>query len=493
MSTPWLCFVVVLLTAGQWVYAQDDDDPDEGRKGLFGKLRKLSPKEEEMEEMVEAAQEAHEQGQYAQAIALVNRVLTLNPRHAVALHQRAVAQVELGREQGSAPRIRAGLEDARQALAIDGNEYPVFHIPYFYGLTSLAELEGKKSHAELCLQIARPLARSERLEPEVREAVYLQIALACNAMADYKGAADAYNQALRINDTEAGAFLGRAEALAKLDDPQVALMAYEDTIRRFPTEAMAYNNRGAFLLEKGRLEQARNDFTQALEHHPQMVMALLNRGYSWFLDQNWPAAEKDFVSALEIDPNFLLARRYLGSTEFALGKVAEAVKLREAAGVSAPTDPDVLLERGIARLRTGSPDKAAQDLQATIAARPGFAEPRVWLFFARIQAGQAELAANELNAWIAKPGGASWDLDVAKVLVGKSTEEALFKLAEQGSENDRLARKCVAHFYLGMQAALRNDRPSAQKHWEESLKTGQTRLPLYHASYFELRVRPNLK
>src|SRR4029077_15220713 len=111
----------------------------------------------------------------------------------VAYYLRASGKVELGRISGSGKQVRDGIVDARQAILLAGNEYPWVHIPYLYGLTSLAEIERRREHADLAIKVATPvlqLPESKGYTADDRANVCYQRGLAYAARGDFKLAAN---------------------------------------------------------------------------------------------------------------------------------------------------------------------------------------------------------------------------------------------------------------------------------------------------------------
>ena len=66
-----------------------------------------------------------------------------------------MAKVELGRIDRSGKQIRDAIADARQGIILAGNEFPWVHIPYLYGLTTLAE--NRREHADLAIKVVTPV------------------------------------------------------------------------------------------------------------------------------------------------------------------------------------------------------------------------------------------------------------------------------------------------------------------------------------------------
>jgi tetratricopeptide (TPR) repeat protein len=198
-----------------------------------------------IENIVRQAQAAYQQQDYAQCIDLTTQVLDANPRHSVARYHRASAQIDLGRRDRSVQKIRAGIADAREALGIAGKQYLIFHIPYFYGLTSLAEIENKRAHADLTISVATPLLTREDLPANVKPLVYYQRALAKVYLKDYLGAAADYGEAVKLDPKFQSAHFGRADAFLKAKDPVRARASFDLAVNMLPNDALVFNKDGS--------------------------------------------------------------------------------------------------------------------------------------------------------------------------------------------------------------------------------------------------------
>src|SRR5260370_27882517 len=100
------------------------------------------------------AESAYQQSDFPRVIDLATWLIANFPEdHAyIAYHLRASAKIELGRAASSVKQVREGINDARQGLAQAGQEFPWLHIPYLYGLISLAEIERRPEHADMAIQ-----------------------------------------------------------------------------------------------------------------------------------------------------------------------------------------------------------------------------------------------------------------------------------------------------------------------------------------------------
>lgn len=120
------------------------------------------------------------------------------------------------------------------------------------------------------------------------------------AQADYKGAVEAYSQALQAYEPNAYALYNRANAYRKLEEYDAAIADYTSALKIAPDNLFAYLYRGMALSETKQLEAAIADFTKVVEQNPQHALAFHQRGESYLAKGNSEAATKDFQTAASL-------------------------------------------------------------------------------------------------------------------------------------------------------------------------------------------------
>lgn len=434
-----------------------------------------------LENIVRQAQSAYQQQQYEQAIDLTSQVLNSNPRHAVARYYRASALIDLGRREASAQKVRAGIADAREALGIAGKQHLIFHIPYFYGLTSLAELENKPAHAQLAVSIATPLATKEDLPANVRPLVYYQRALAKMLLKDYLGAAADYGEAVKLDPQFQTAHFGRADAFLKAGDPGKARASFDQAVAELSDDALVFNNRGTFNVQQGRIDAAIADFTRALELNPNFYMAALNRGFARTQKLEWFEAENDYVLSLEAYPQNPLAQRLLGTARVAQGKLGPAGEAFTQAIALAPNDADNYAGRGFARYFAKDYAGATADFTKARQLQPTAALYALWKYAAQSKTNQAAAAKTELETFLQSlPATPNWHATLSQYMLGKIDDVELIKAANASMDVTAKAQwLCEAHYFQGLKSEATQKPEEARKFFEESLKTNQAQLTAF--------------
>jgi len=444
-----------------------------------------------LEHKVRAAQNAYSAQDFEECIKLTTEVLKEDPRHAVARYHRASALIDLGRLTQDNQSIRAGIADAREALAVAGNQHLIFHIPYFYGLTSLAEVENRKSHADLAVNIAGTLLQRENLAENVRGMVYFQRGLAKVYLKDFNGAAADYSSALEIDPRFQAAHFGRADAYAKAGDIAKARTAYDRAVSTLSTDPLAYNNRGTFLLQQGKIDLAIADFSKALELEPQFAMAALNRGYAYGQKLAWPEAEANYVACLALDPEQPLALRLLGVARANQGKLKQAIDDYSTAISLDAEDPENYSGRGFTRFFAKNYAGAAADFSKTLQLNAEFTMVVPWRCVAQVRSGQEAAAKQELEAFIAaRPKTPNWHVYLGQYVLGELDDQQLLAITKNTS--DLKAQKqwlCEAYYFQGLQSQAAGQTEIAKKHFTECVKTQQNQLMAYLGARFGLAAK----
>lgn len=186
----------------------------------------------------------------------------------------------------------------------------------------------------------------------------------------------------------ATAALGRpAEAAGMLEDLGLDLLAQEPVLG-----AQVMLEAGATWLDADAPGEAVRVYSRLLELLPDLPDALMGRAYALGQVEDYRAALADLERVEDVAPSLfpdagplqaVLLRR-LGRLDDALALLDDLLALR-------PDDPALLLERGIARLRSGDEDGARADWQRLLAVAP--------------EAPEAIAAAANIARLDASPGG----------------------------------------------------------------------------------------
>jgi lipoprotein NlpI len=442
------------------------------------------------------ADAAYQQSDYPKVIDLTTMLIDNYPNDNVhvAYHLRASAKIEIGRNSASAKQVRDGIADARQAIQLAGNEYPWVNIPYLYGLTSLAEIERRREHADLAIKVATPvlqLPESKGFTAEDRANLYYQRGLAYAARGDFKLSVSDYADAIRLSPQHLGAHIKRAAALESLGQTKQTLAAYDEAVSRFPNVLVVINERGKLKRSIGDLDGAVADFTRCLALDPKSGVCFINRGMC-LVEQNSPqAAEGDFSDALKqrLDPaTNVLAYRLRSAARVAQGKSAEGIRDLTAAIKIAPRDATLFEERGCANVFQKDYSAANADLSKALQLNPQLAHVLPWQWLALSRSGKtSEAQALVESALAAKTAPTGWTAKLCAYLLGQSSEQELFDAATNNANSREKSRQgCEARYFVGQKQLVGDETSKAADQFREAVAAKEYSLSAYRGARFEL-------
>jgi len=124
----------------------------------------------------------------------------------------------------------------------------------------------------------------------------------------YKALQD-YDEAIKLDPKNSGAYVDRALVLSRIGDFEGAMKDYGQAIFLNPTQWQAYFNRAAELRVAGKLHEAIENLNKVMELNPEFSGAYLNRGNIYARQGELEKAIADYNAALFRDQN--LADVYL--------------------------------------------------------------------------------------------------------------------------------------------------------------------------------------
>ncbi len=151
-----------------------------------------------------------------------------------------------------------------------------------------------------------------------------------------------------------------------------ALRDYEQAIRLNPRNAGAYTNRGVVLAQKGDHDDAIKDFNAALQLEPTLFKAIYNRGLS-YRDLGDPEnAERDFDATIKLSPNFALVHVNRAALYAQQKKFAQAAADYKAAQKLDPSMPEPFIGLAFLNLHEGKQAEAVSNLEKALKLRPDY-------------------------------------------------------------------------------------------------------------------------
>jgi tetratricopeptide (TPR) repeat protein len=165
----------------------------------------------------------------------------------------------------------------------------------------------------------------------------------------------------------------QAYSLSQLGNKEEALAAYEEAIRLDPTDALAYNNKGNVLQALGQYEEARVAFDEAIRLDPTHADAYCNKGTVLQSLGRYEEAIVVYDEAIRLDPTNADAYSNKGSALQHLGRYEEAIVACDEAIRLDPTHANAYNHKGLALKDLGRYEEAIVAYDESIRFDPTFA------------------------------------------------------------------------------------------------------------------------
>jgi tetratricopeptide (TPR) repeat protein len=348
---------------------------------------------------------------------------------------------------------------------------------------------------------------------------------------DYDQAIADYDEAIRLDPSDAEVFNSRGVAHHHKGDYDQAIADYSEAIRLDPKNAMALRNRGlVYHDDKGDLDRAIRDFDQAIRINPKYETAFIARGSAYSDKGDYDRALRDINTAIRLDPKDAKPYYHRGRTYWAKGDFGRAVadfdeyikrdatyahafycrgRAYKALGDQGRAKQDyehaVRLDSGIVgyQIRQGDKhadlrfiderqlDLAIQDYDGAIELDPTSATAYAKRAFAHLNKEGADRAIEDLDRAIALDPKSTDALQSRGALYkdkqqyGRAVEDytrALAALAEKPAEEARIDKATVLDARCYAQSMLGQLQP-ALADCNEAIKLYQERSTLRRASY----------
>ena len=239
-----------------------------------------------------------------------------------------------------------------------------------------------------------------------------------------------------------------------------ALADFNEAVRLDPTNAWAYAERGNLYKNRAHRERALADLNEAIRLAPDYALAYFSRGDLYKNIGDLASAMADMNTAVRLDPNYALAYFTRGRLSFMLGDNPAAVEDFGKAIRLDAEDPTAYFNRGVAYYVIGgrTPDAAA-DFKKAAELNPRDAYAALW----------RDLAERRLNAPSHLAEAAKqldmtkWPAPVIRELLGERSAEQTVAAANDADPTTKLAQTCEANFYSGELALLKKNKKEAQR------------------------------
>ena len=375
-------------------------------------------------------------GDSTAADAAFREVLRLNPRA-------AAAQVALSRLQLSAGDAAASVRSAEEAARAEPGS-----------LEARLALVRSLIAARDLARAARELTPLQAQYPDLGE-VHVQSGLLAALQNDEARARSAFERALAIDGTSAGALAGlialdmragdvtaargRIEGPLKGGAPSPDLLllaartyvsandlpAAEAVLRRAidanPTFLPAYSMLGQVYLSQKKLDAARREFDAMAARQARPVAALTMSGVILQTQGDVEQARQRFEQALRVDPRAPIAANNLAWLQAEAGENLDtALQLAQTAVAGAPDTPEITDTLGWIYYRKNMPEQAIPQFVRSVQRAPGVATYQYHLGLAYLQAGDAGRAKAALQGALASKPDSTMAADIQRALARTS-------------------------------------------------------------------------
>jgi tetratricopeptide (TPR) repeat protein len=171
--------------------------------------------------------------------------------------------------------------------------------------------------------------------------------------ADYRQAAAAFSEVIRLSPRDAAAYDIRANSRKFLGDLDGAIADDSMAISLDPSVAMYVGNRAIAWSEKGDAPRALDDFNRDVAMEPNVAAVFNNRGLFFLRRQDLDQAIGDFTEAIRLDPNYSKpyanrseAWRLKGDLDRSLADVERAIEIEPRDPLNYSRRADTLRYRG---------------------------------------------------------------------------------------------------------------------------------------------------
>jgi tetratricopeptide (TPR) repeat protein len=330
-----------------------------------------------VDELLRLGGACHRLGQFERALGHYDRVIQLTPNNHEALINRAVVNLDLGRNQ-------AALQDLDRAMKLGENAWT-----YLYRGV-IQEHLGEERRAQ------ENYSRAIRLEPSLAEAYYWR-ALRYLRSGEYDRAFQDVNRVLELDGEQAMAYTVRGRARAALGDSQWALSDLDKGCSLAPALPDPFLYRGLVRRQLAMYEEALVDFTRALELDPDLLAAYVARGETFAMMEKHEQAIADYDRAIELESKRSAVYEARAQARAAVGEFELAVEDYDQALDLEPDSANSLAHRGAAYQELGQYDEAILDLDRALVLDPNLASAYYVRALAHGSKGEYDRASRDLD------------------------------------------------------------------------------------------------
>ncbi len=452
---------------------------------LWANFAFAQPVSPELEALKDQADAAYRQRDFPKSIQLCDQVLAQSANDHVALYLRGSSRVELGISVGNLEQVRQGIADSREAIRHEGKGKAEYYLPYIYGMSHLAALEGKTVHAQTARTVADSVLDRDDLTPEQRSNLTYQRAQANLQLKDLAAASQDLEDTLKVDPKHLAALMLKADLTTRTKSPAEALAAYSKVVELFPDNALTYNNRGMFLQSQGKTAEALADFAKAVQIDSQFVPAYINRGYALLESGDSAGAEAVFNQVLAMDPSQLGALGLRAAARLNQGKTAESLADYQYVATTVPQNPMAHVDLGFAQFFTQNFTGALASFNAALKLDNKMRFVLPWKLACEMRLQQIDNASYQ-EATTKPEANRDWVDNLLLFQLGKVDAMTLLQSTNPNDQNARDAQLCEAYYFIGVELQRRDRGSDALAYFRKAIEKPLPKLSAYRGARLAL-------
>lgn len=314
---------------------------------------------------------------------------------------------------------------------------------------------------------------------------YVHRALIWIAERRYEQAIEDLNYAQKIVPKDPVILMNLAGALTQIGQVDRAIETYNQAIVERPDAAKLYYNRAIAYILKNDREKALSDLNQVITLQPKFADAYGNRGVLLRVDGKDEKALADFDAAITLSPRDVKFRENRADVLSTLGRYSEALDEFDAALKFDPGNPELYLGRGRVHLFLQHSSASIEDLKIAVRLRPLNPYPVIWLHIARLHAHDRDDDEFAENATRVKRN--IWPSTVVDLYLGRSNAEQIVAAA-LAIKDDTGKHVCEADFFVGDYEGHRGDSMKSKALLDRVVAKCRAFDALYSAAQSELHL-----
>ena len=285
----------------------------------------------------------------------------------------------------------------------------------------------------------------------------------------FEDAKDRARRALEIDSTNSEAQMLVANALAGLDDLDLAVITLERAIQADPEHSRAYSNLGMLQAARGDVELAEIAFKKALELDPEAVDAYLILANFYRSSGRLADAEQSLLRAIAVEPTHVPANRALAFFYLATKRAPNAEPFLKAV-VTHSTEISARMVLADYYVASSRPREAIPLLETVAATAPGARTGARWRqALAQYTDGRVQEAYATIDEVLAaEPDNVNMLLVKARFLLGDGRIAEARPEAEAAVAAEPLSAE--AHYLLGIIHSLQENVDMATEAFSEVVR-----------------------